>query len=404
MYDQDEYVRSAQQGQHLYFQAMQKHVYEINAITLDLDVGRPDTISSSKALGIVTDMWQEGAIPIPSLYALSGRGLYLMWLLSDVERATGSGLHPPLNTPDNSARWDQCGRELLRRLNDQPSEKLWPDSKARSLSNWYKRPGTIDTNTGNEVVYTPLFVQGESEKPHIKLYDLCELLHDLKIYHPPLDEQPTLQPISIKQREKKSPPDRQRNTRPGKGGEPYRLRAREIEILNTFRGGLLEGTRYNAILYYFQATRVDFLTKYRDRSNRGERAWNEAYQRAKKLNRMFRPPLTKTEFNKALKFRRSDGHAQWVNPVTIANSLNITEGEAIKLDFKSLLPARLKQRRKRIAQAQRVAKRAAVDARSKKIETEILSGQSNRAIAEELGISSQAVWKHRKRIQSERHE
>lgn len=353
-----QHVESIRQGgQILYFAAKNKHVRELVAITIDLDVGRgPDDLTAGQALGASLDMSLRGELPLPSLCAFSGRGAYLMWLLRDVTDS-----RPPLNTRDNLATWQSCSAALWQR-----TRHLKADPNAKRLANWYKRPGTIDTKTGNLVVYMTF---GAHDLGRIPTYTLPGLAATLEVHHEPLDTEtpdPKAPIVRIgcpcpQPQPSLTPKKRSRVVKAGKGSEPSRVRIEEIERLNAYRGGFREGCRHMALVYYSQAV-------YRYWRVCGESVpepKRKALSAAVRLNRAFNPPLAPMEVEKAAEsrlFLRSRN-------ATIARDLGVTEAEVSAVGLRSLLPLHIAQQRKAAettakaeARAKREAKAAAVDA------------------------------------------
>jgi hypothetical protein len=122
----------------------------LNAVYADLDVGRPDDSQAfkrtpwAKALAVAEVMMNEGKLPQASLYANSGRGLYLLWLLRDPEDP---------NKPQRAWRekillYKEIEKALGRKL-----KRLAFDQNAVDSSRVLKVPGTTDTRTGRRVGY-----------------------------------------------------------------------------------------------------------------------------------------------------------------------------------------------------------------------------------------------------------
>jgi hypothetical protein len=352
------------ENQPLYFRAMNEHVCELTAAVVDLDVGREGDITAGTALGAVFDMCLSEKIPWPSLAALSGRGCYLWWLLREDEQEVA----PPLATEDNRLAWTLCVEKLLNYLME-----LKADKNAKRLANWFKRPGTLDTKTGKTVVYMTFGVNNLSNIP---LYTLAALVKRLDVQLPQELPAPAGEteiefddtPVAPGHRTKHIRGGRSgkpRKGKPGQGGQPFRQRAREIESLSEYRGGLREGCRHMAIWHYFQAVRSYFCKLYREEGTaRFNHAYREARVRAAKLNERFKPPLSRGELASACKATVSNLAR---NP-TVVNDLMITKDEAVFLGFKSLLPTELvneKYEQEQVAARARSDKRqrdAAVDA------------------------------------------
>ena len=338
------YIEALQTHKPKYFPVVNNLVSHLAALFVDLDVGRDNTVNAGVALGITLDAALNGIIPVPSFGALSGRGAYLLWVLRDT-----TGNNSPENTDDNCTLWQMCIRGLISRC---ASLNLKPDRKATRLCNWFKRPGTFDTKTGNEVIYTTFGVDSRSNIP---VYTLPKLMNILSLHsavsseiekpvihdYSPSNEQHELEKcrktfIPIPRGGISGKP---RNSQRGQGSQPSRTRFIEIESLNQHRGGFREGCRYNACWYYFHALREYKSIQYG--SGNSQRAFQEAVEETKKFNQTFHPPL-------------SDGELHWVfcgcKRLRVRNSsvvdvLSVTEKEADVLDLHSLCPPALKRER-----------------------------------------------------------
>lgn len=358
------------EGRPLYFQVWDQHIKEVNGIGIDLDVGRPDSeLTSGLALGLVFDYALTGKLPWPSMAALSGRGVYLFWFLQD------GNPHPqaPEATPDNRACWRLCTEELFRR-----TEKLKADPRAKGLSRWWKRPGTLDTASGNEVRYLTFGENDLLNIPRYRLQGPDGLMTTLGLYHTPLEIYvppkvlPLAKPGGVSPeswREKIHPvastkSRKSRNVQPGKGAEPHRRRVLEMELLAQRRGGIREGMRSMTAYYFFEAMRSFLRVVFRSYPDAAERAYAEAYQATGKLNKSFKPPLSPSAVRWACG-RLKKGHAAMcVRNATIVRALEVTEEEALALGLRSLVPpelARKIQQAKHERGRERAKRRATVD-------------------------------------------
>ena len=184
---EEEYLQAITDGKPRYFKAKKDHVAELVAIFADLDVGKPHDdghppISAGDAVAEVIRLAFNGLIPYPSMLALSGTGAYALWCLKS-KRSD----HPPEHTTENAHLWRLAGNELHRTLEQ---AILYPDPRARARSQWMKAPGTIDTNTGNQVVFMPLYLpDADTGRSSIALYSLPDLIERLDIASSRLSEQ-----------------------------------------------------------------------------------------------------------------------------------------------------------------------------------------------------------------------
>lgn len=168
---QDAFAAALSHGRPLYFAVQKKHVLELVAVAVDLDVGRPGLPSAEQALGDALHRARRGLIPWPHLGAFSGRGLYLLWLLTDDERT-----HAIKATDASISTFKHVTGELCGRLSG-----LAPDTRlSKNVAGWLKRPGTIDTKTGRQVVYMRLGSAGVIPKR----YTLSEMAAALRVELP----------------------------------------------------------------------------------------------------------------------------------------------------------------------------------------------------------------------------
>lgn len=336
----DAYSEAITEGRELYYQAKNKFVYELNAIWLDLDVGRgpedsPEHISAGQAIGAMYDRAESGEIPWPSFMAKSGRGVYAFWLLQESERSS----RPPL-VKDAEHQWSLTVQSLLQQTQD-----LKSDSNAVRKANWVKAPDTIDTNTGNRVRY---FYSREPGHPLVQIYTIPFLMNFLGLYSaqsaPELEaatEPQELTPLpALPPRPDATPrtttTPTQKRERRGNPGGPYKSRFKDIEKLAVHRGGIQEGLRHITLLHYFSATRAF----YRSSKYEYPQAWKEAYQNALKFNQAYcKPALENQEVKKCCSGHRPPREAK---STTIVSALNITEAEALELGLIALQPAKMK--------------------------------------------------------------
>lgn len=400
------YREGLKQGRPRYFKATNHYVRELCAITIDLDVGRPNTIKPGEAIGVVLQMCLDQKMVWPSLVALSGQGVYLMFLLRDED-----DLRPPANTADNRARWRLVLEEILSR-----TQNLEADHKAKRLANWVKRPGTIDTKTGKEVVYLTLGINALSNVP---LYRLSGLMQFFGLHHEPAPkvidacghatiaakQLPSSTDVVVRRAPRKEPV---RKVRPGKGGEPYARRANEIELLSQHRKGMPEGQRTVTLFHYFQALRAQRLILYRNDDDGATRANQEAIDAALRLNQTFRPPLSGAEVRRACRVKAGNRMAR---STTIAMDLKVQQAEIRSLKLTSIMPPALKSIA--LATNDRIKRKAKqyADRRRELVDEMLKKGMDARAILAEVRthhqvlfgdkITRQFVYARRRKLEAE---
>ena len=183
----EDYSKAIEDGKPIYYQAWDDHVRELSGLVLDLDCYKPPgNISPEITLGIVLDMVRrKGTLPQPSFAALSGRGVYLWYLLRDNDGFA------PLNTVENRHQWTLILDELGKR-----TRGLQPDPKAKRALQWVKSPGTIDTlvedhketKSGNIVLYMTF---GSGPLATVPEYQLGELVDKLGLLLAPTTTKPS---------------------------------------------------------------------------------------------------------------------------------------------------------------------------------------------------------------------
>lgn len=328
---EETYRAGLESGKPEYFAAKNQFVKELCALYVDLDVGRDlHDIPPGHALGAVLQMTLDMQMVTPSFAALSGRGVYLLWLLRDENT-----IRPPANTPDNRQCWKLIEHEICTRL-----QGLKADPRALRLAQWLKRPGTIDSRTQSEVKYMTFGVNRLRDVP---IYTLPELMDFFELHH-------TARVIDLAPAQKQIagpglvvPPKREpvRKVQAGKGSEPWRKRCDEIERLAQHRRGMPEGVRLVTLFHYHQAMEKYLAAVYRDEPGRGSRAHEEATAATLGLNKTFRPPLAESEVL-AKVCHRHLGKGKLARNDTVALDLAVTETEARVLGLECLIPGRLK--------------------------------------------------------------
>ena len=375
-------------GEPQYFRARNDSVEELNALYLDLDVGRaegPASIPAPMALGMVLIAVQQGRVPLPSLAALSGRGAYAVWLL----RGDEEGDPPPRATYEAVARWRAVELELHRRL-----DHVFSDGSATAVARWLKRPGTVDTlkvqgretKSGREVIYMT-FGYDLARVPVYSLPQLSDLLGVQVAPPPPLAALPAPEP-----RERKS---RRRTVKVGKGSEPYAARVREIELLNTHRHGMKPGTRRLALFHYARAVEAwHRITHPED----ARAAFARAAEQAERLNRTFDPPHSERELYDSLPRRRVGSQKIRTRNATVARDLKVTRAEVEALSLRSIVPTEIAAERAAAELELRVDRDLKVNGVRVEIDSMIRAGLGDSEIAARVGTSRQRVRARRVRM------
>ena len=139
-----------------------KHLRYLNACYVDLDVGRGGLTwrDASAALGNAMD---KGLLPQCSLFARSGRGVYVFWLLHD----DANNEQPPRYWPERLALYKKLNQVIGARLKN----VRW-DKKCFDPARVLRVPGTQHSN-GELATY---WIQSDADgRPFsYSLSDLCE--------------------------------------------------------------------------------------------------------------------------------------------------------------------------------------------------------------------------------------
>jgi hypothetical protein len=199
----------------------------INACYVDIDFHKLG-LDLGTVLGRVINLQESGQLPHASMIVRSGRGLWLLWLIHDIEN------------PDNSQRAFPDKLELYSRIQSAIIERLLPlgaDMAARDAARHLRIPGSLNSSVENAVEW---WIQGASSSGYV--YTLPQLA---KLF-------------------KAIPTRRHRGEiiahNPAKRRGWVALNARRLRDFNTLRalrGGFSEGCRNNAAKIYAWLLRVN---------------------------------------------------------------------------------------------------------------------------------------------------
>jgi hypothetical protein len=260
----------------------------------DLDVGRLGGVSVGTAFGAVIDMQQRGIIPPVSLVTLSGRGLWVYWILRSED---GGG--PVRAWPENTGTYRRIQRELTRMF-----EGLEPDYGARDPSRVTRVPGSVNSKAAVRVSYWPQF--NEQGQPYVyTLNDLAALVG--------------VRPVKMTPTLAKAVDPRRRELGIRGHAALHRNRLAKLISLVQMRNPVKEGCRNRfALLLAFHMHRC--------RMDEAEiRTTLEQFG-----NRACSPPLTDSEISEAFEKRRNRWKFQ---DATIADWLRITAAESAEVGF-----------------------------------------------------------------------
>jgi hypothetical protein len=331
-----------------HFPAKKKNVVQARALVVDLDVGRAGEergrMTPESAIAAVLVLSEPLGVPAPSLMGISGRGVYVVWLIHPLDVVNPPDFDPVVKL------WESTERQLIKRL-----VNLSADAKAKCIVHWFKRPGTTDT----------LMVDGiETTTGRVAdFFTLVPGLADVPVYHLADLAAGVNEPAIPDDREDARPADGEAVRRPAaargdtrRGAEPAILRVRELKALNKARGGIEEGRRVKFI--FLLAVAVTEIA--RRRGTGLAAAETEAMKEAVEEGAKFRPPMDERQIRaeiRTLSAACKRGTVYRVSNDTAAQDLKITPEEAEALGLVSLAPASVRAARKKAAEESVAARR-----------------------------------------------
>lgn len=392
----DEYIHAINNARPRWYRPLADHVAELVAIFADLDVGKPHDdghppISAGDAVAEVVRLALNGVIPYPSMLALSGTGAYALWCLK-----SSRSDKPPEHTTENRHRWRLATSELHRILD---CALLYPDPRGRGRSQWMKAPGTIDTMTGNRVVFMPFYIPdpdtGRSSVPIYSLHDLLERLdlptvdaptrrHEIAGRIPPMPEGEGIPSWRYALKAAKNPSPKDGGT--SKAQAPYRARYRDLETVAQARGGFKPGCRHFAALHYYGASWTFYRIKHPPQD-----AHRLACHALLEFNRRWcKPSLPAHEIERMMSGRHIRAHYY-----TVMKDIEISDDEARRLGLVQLVPSGDRRERERV----KVERSQGLRSRRAEVERLIRDGHTNEEIYAALSnVEPSQICRMRKRL------
>lgn len=190
----------------------------INAVHVDIDCYQVG-MTWRQTIAEIGDLADKGRIPQPSIFANSGRGCYVLWLIRD-ERDD----FPPTAWDRNVCLTERLNREIVNRL-----DYLGADPRAADVCRILRVPGSIHSGV-NEAVNYMMQVTASGSVP---VYTLADLAQWFAV------------PIRIERQRKPFYPDRKKGSRAGYEAVA-RKRAKDLELLFE-RGEIKQGARRYAL-------------------------------------------------------------------------------------------------------------------------------------------------------------
>ena len=377
-----------------WFAAKNRYVRELAALVVDLDCYK-HKVDAAEAVGEAIKLILRGLLPMPGMVAHSGRGAYLLWLLRDEDT-----LAPPPATQDNATAWQENATEIVRR-----TDHLGGDANAKHLANWYKRPGTKDTKTGNIVTYLAM---GNSLVGFLPRYKLTDLQASLGVYHHQIDTREAAGDLAAVRpfkalpamRRRKPAEERQRHVALGKGGEAAGKRVAEMERLNNYRQGFRKSSpsRKVAVWLYYLSLRAYLRANSPNMPDALVAADREAFRRTVSFASTFQPALTAAEVRTQTGPRRKPTAPRYFTARRMAEALGVSAEEARTLDLDAIAPPEVrKANRARLAADQQARRDVRAD-RQHEIAAMIRQGSPDAKVAEALGLHRSTVGRIRKRL------
>jgi hypothetical protein len=258
----------------------------INACYVDLDYHKLG-LKVGDVIGRVVNLQEAGQLPHASMIVRSGRGMWLLWLVSDP------------NAPDQSARAFPEKLDLYSRIQQAIIERLLPlgaDPAARDATRHIRIPGSLHTESENTVEW---WIQGADGSGYT--YTLPQLAELLQVT-----------PTRRHGREIVA-------HNPAKRRGWVALNARRLRDFNTLRslrGGFPEGCRNNAAKIYAWLLRVNGTPRY------------DLPGLVSAMGRECGPKLSTAEIKDAWKYRK----LRWMRDQTISDWLGVTLAESAILE------------------------------------------------------------------------
>lgn len=220
----------------------EEHLRYLTACYADLDVGRPESAREEQRLtwrdaaAVAGKLMDDGILPQASIFARSGRGVYLFWILRD-EADPGM---PVRAWPEKLTLYKQINKALHARLTD-----LAVDRGAFDAARVLRAPNTIHSKTERPATYQIQYDQ-HFQKYTYTLRELAAFL-GIEIAKPSLPK-PIVDIVFLPDR-----PPKSGKKQPGrrKGFNALNaMRAVDLVSLEQYRGGFTRGERTQNLRLY----------------------------------------------------------------------------------------------------------------------------------------------------------
>lgn len=227
----------------------EKGVAYLCACYCDLDYYNT-RLGFGQAFGLVIDYQNAGIIPPASLVGNSGRGLWIFWLLRDVDEpriAQRMGIaHERLERLET---YRAIQIAIIKRL-----RSVGADPNGKDAARWWRVPGSFRTDIERTVTYWPRYDQYGKEYT----YTLQELADFFGVRSRPSLKHPKIQE-AVMAAEKVVPEYRRRAWR-----SLHNKRLRDIQTLIASRGGgFNQGCRQNGAVVLASHTEAEWVRSWR---------------------------------------------------------------------------------------------------------------------------------------------
>ncbi len=239
------------------------HLRYLNAAYCDLDCYGVD---AGEALGKTVEAMAKDIVPPASIFGLSGRGVWLFWLLRDIADPD----IPQRAFPEKRLLYAKVQRALHNRLKKYLPE-LKPDGAALDLVRVTRVPYSVNSKSGKKVLHFASL----TESGELRTYTLNELRDFL--YIPEQKQQAKLLRF-----------ERRVPNRLAGWVASWQKRLNWFETLRDLRGGFVEGCRNSAAYCYANLLRKSGLAE------------TEIFARVSELGNECTPALSRVEVLKAV--------------------------------------------------------------------------------------------------------
>lgn len=229
----------------------------------------------------------KGDIPAPSVYAYSGRGLWLFWFLRDEDNP----LRPPRSFPRNAITWTAIQRKVLSIFGGVGSDA----NASTSVTQITRIPGSENSKSGEAVKW---LIAGKGNSAYT--YTLKELAERLGV---------TQADKNYAVAAKKIPNNAKGHVAVNKN------RMEQFELLRQIRGGFKEGHRNSAILIYSHILRSNKVPP------------DDLIEAVEVLARECDPSYPSDDAVKTAVVALNRDHAYWFRNQTISDRLDVTPDE-----------------------------------------------------------------------------